>query len=66
MSAIRYTLVQVQKGGTVWRSIAFEAPTLHHVKQAVIAGFLSGEPRRAEDEQGNVLCGLDAKGKWTP
>ncbi len=66
MSTIRYTLVQVQKDGSVWRSTLFESPTLHHVKRSVIAGFISGEPRRAEDEQGNVLCGLDAKGKWTP
>lgn len=66
MSTIRYTLVQVQKDGSVWRSIVLEKPTLHHVKCEVLAGFLFGEPRHAEDEQGRVLCGLDAKGKWTP
>lgn len=61
---MRYTLKQVLKDGTVWTSPeTFEAPTPRHVAQAVIAGYLSGEPRWAESPEGVLLYGMDAKGK---
>lgn len=60
---IRYRFRQVQKSGEVWVSPDFfEAPTLRHVRQAVLAGFFYGEPRQAETEAGELICGLDANG----
>jgi hypothetical protein len=45
---IRYRLRQRLSDGSLWTSaVIFEAATPRHVAQAVIAGFLSGEPRWA-------------------
>jgi hypothetical protein len=61
--SIRYTLHQNLRNGSVWRSPdVFEAASIHHVKQAVVAGFITGEPRWAEDGNGKRLFGLDANG----
>ncbi len=61
---IRYRLRQVSRYGEVWvSSHIFEATTAQVVKQAVIAGFITGEPRQAETESGELIYGLDAKGK---
>lgn len=63
---IRYTLHQWCKDGERWTSPeTFTADTIAHVRQAVIAGYLAGEPRWAEDEQGAVIYGLDARGEAT-
>lgn len=63
-SKIRYRYRQVSKSGDVWVSPdVFEADTMHKVEQGVIAGFIMGEARSAETEDGKLLFGLDAKGK---
>jgi hypothetical protein len=64
---IRYRLRQRLSDGSLWTSaVIFEAATPRHVAQAVIAGFLSGEPRWAIEEGSHVfLFGLDAKGQQT-
>jgi hypothetical protein len=61
---IRYILKQEISPGEIWRSDEFEAPTVRHVAQAVIAGFLAKQPRWAETPDGkHVIYGLDAKGR---
>lgn len=63
---IRYTLHQWLPDGTRWISPeTFTAADVRHVRQAVIAGFLAGQPRWAEDETGAVIYGLDARGRET-
>lgn len=61
---IKYVLFQEQKPyGNVWRSTeVFEAASLRGVQQAVRAGYLRGEPRWAETEEGELLYGLLADG----
>ena len=63
---IRYTLHQWCRGASeAWVSEPFTADTIAHVRQAVIAGYIGGEPRWAEDEHGAVIYGLDARGNAT-
>ena len=63
---IRYTLHQWCRDGERWISPeSFLAEGLVQVRQAVIAGYLHGEPRWAEDETGAVIFGLDARGLAT-
>ncbi len=60
---IVYRLKQRTKTG-VWTSPEnFEARTTHEVKQAVIAGFIIGEERWAEDcRSDKVIFGMRANG----
>ena len=65
MDGYRYILRQVSRQGELWVSPeCFYAPTLQHVRQAVVAGYLHGEPRWAETvDSGMFLYGIDARGK---
>lgn len=42
----------------------FQAETMHHVAKAVIAGYLHGAARWAEDTTGKILCGMDPSGNF--
>lgn len=63
-AAICYRIRQSCKDGTEWESpVAFTAPSAHYVRQAVIAGWLAGEPRSAIDARsGKVIFALDSSG----
>jgi hypothetical protein len=58
-TAFRY--YQIEPGG-LWTSEPFPPADLPHIRQGVIAGFLSGHPRWATDLDGAFLFGLDASG----
>lgn len=63
MSAIVYRIRQARRGGEIWTSPeTFTAKDILEVRQAVVAGFLRGEPRWAENLQGETLFGLDKDG----
>lgn len=60
---MRYLLKQVQKDGTLWVSPeAFEGDE-RHAHQNVAAGYISGEPRWAEELDGSFLFGMGAHGE---
>ena len=66
MDPYRYRLVQRLKDGSIWRQPDGDCGEgqLHHIKQAVIAGYLMGEPRWAETtDTGFFIFGLDRVGK---
>lgn len=65
---ITYRLHQTLKSGEVWTSEdVFTAAEPHHVQQAVIGGWLMGQPRWATDATtGARICGVDARGVWVP
>jgi hypothetical protein len=46
-----------------WISPPFPPANERHIMQGVIAGYIMGRPRWAEDLSGKFLYGLDAKGK---
>lgn len=60
----RYRLLQRLKDGSLWRSSEVFEGDSRQLRQNVIAGFLSGEPRWAESEDnpGFFLFGLDRRG----
>lgn len=59
----RYWLEQDLREGGTWRSeVSFEGDD-RQARQAVIAGFVNGESRRAVREDGSVIYALDAKGR---
>ena len=60
---IHYVLKQVTREGLWTSDVTFEAQAERHVNQAVIGGWLSGQPRWAETPDGRFLFGLDGKGK---
>lgn len=59
---VRYTLCQDTPDGRWLSSEVFEGE-MYQVRQAVVAGFLGGQPRWAEDESGRFLYGLDQHGR---
>src|SRR5262245_25716031 len=59
--SVHYKLFQITPEG-LWLSDVFEGEP-HHVRQAIIAGFLGGQPRWATTQGGVFLYGLDAHGK---
>jgi hypothetical protein len=68
VNAYRYVLKQRQKDGSVWTSPEVFEGDYHAVKQAVVAGFISGEARWAETSSdslnpGFFLYGLNRFGK---
>lgn len=62
---IRFYIVERSADGSTWKSEIHEARDMREVRQTIIVGFLGGAARHAEDENGVVLYGLDAKGKVT-
>lgn len=60
---IRYHLKQRLPDGTLWMSEEQDPATIHGVKQAVIAGFLTGQTRWAETIYGDFLFALNGKGQ---
>lgn len=62
---IRYELHQRCKDGLTWHSsVTFEAQSMRHVRQAVVAGFIHGEPRWATNaDTGETVFGLGSDGK---
>lgn len=57
-----YVIKQLLKSGELWTSEPFEGDE-RHAAQNVTAGYISGEPRWAEDVSGHCIYKLDANGK---
>lgn len=64
MTATAYRFHSIEADGP-WASPPFPAADRRHIIQGVVAGFIMGRPRWAEDLEGNFIYGLDAKGKET-
>lgn len=59
---IRYTLHSKERDGSEWTSVTLEAADMREVTRAVLAGWLCGIPRWAENEDGFRLYGIGADG----
>lgn len=60
---MRYYIEQRLPDGSFWRSPeSFEGDT-RHAAQNVIAGWLSGQPRRAVREDGVEITAVDGQGR---
>lgn len=60
---IHYVLKQETSRERWWTSELLVAADLRAVRQAVIAGFLSGQARWAERSDGSFIYGLNAQGR---
>lgn len=59
---MKYVLKQILEDGNLWVSSEVFEGEPRAIRQAVIAGWLHGQPRWAEDERGGFLYGLDNRG----
>lgn len=62
---MNFRLKELSKDGE-WSSGFFSATDVREVRMHVRAGFINGCERWAEDENGETIFRLDAKGKEVP